>query len=161
MNEISIIIRYNGQKETIPTQSNIILGDLLEQIANRGIIAPGQHYLVTKSGLEDALDHSSTLSELGIGDGDTLDLALPVKAGADNITVYLHLNGEKKATDTTSDIVLQDLLEQLSDRQVIPTGNYVAMKTGFEEALDKSRTLEDLGIINGDVIDLALPTKAG
>lgn len=161
MNEISVIIRYNGQKETIPTQSDIILGDLLEQIADRGVITPGQHYLVTKSGFEEALDHSLSLASLGVGDGDVLDLALPVKAGAENITIYLHINGEKKATDTTSDIILQDLIEQLSDRQIIPSGNFVVMKSGSEEALDKTHTLEDLGIVNGDVLDLALPTKAG
>lgn len=161
MNAITIIIRNNGQKDSIETQPDIILGDLMEQLASRGIIASGQHYLATKSGSEEALDHSCSLEELGIGDGDIIDLALPVKAGADNITVFFHVNGEKKATDTTSDIVLQDLLEQLSDRQVIPMGNYIVMKAGNEEALDKACRLDELGVRNGDVLDLALPTKAG
>lgn len=164
MNEITITIRCNGQKESIPTQSDIILGDLIEQLASRsdnGNITAGQQYLATKSGTEEALDHSRSLADLGIGDGDIIDLAAPVKAGADNITIYLHVNGEKKATDTTSDIVLQDLLEQLSDRQVIPAGNFVVMKAGKEEALDKSCRLDELGVRNGDVLDLALPTKAG
>lgn len=161
MSEITVIIRYNGQKDTIPTQSDIILGDLIEQLASRGIIAAGQQYLATKSGAEEALDHSLSLEDQGIGDGDIIDLALPVKAGADNITIFLHINGEKKSTDTTSDIVLQDLLEQLSDRQVIPAGNYIVMKSGHEEALDKACRLEELGVRHGDVLDLALPTKAG
>lgn len=162
MNEITVIIRYNGQKETIPTQSDIILGDLIEQLASRGsFITAGQQYLATKSGTEEALDHGRSLEDLGIGDGDIIDLATPVKAGADNITIFLHINGEKKATETTSDIVLQDLLEQLAERRVIPAGNFVVMKSGKEEALDKARRLEELGVGNGDVLDLALPTKAG
>ena len=78
-----------------------------------------------------------------------------------NITIFLRLNGEKKSTDTTSDIVLQDLLEQLSDRRIIPAGNYIVMKVGEEMAMDKAATLSELGVTDGDVLDLALPTKAG
>ena len=32
MNDITIIIRYGGEKQSIPTQDNIILDDLLQQL---------------------------------------------------------------------------------------------------------------------------------
>ncbi len=82
MNEITIVIRYAGNKHTVPTQDNIILDDLLQQLSDRGTLTAGQNWVVTKMGGNSALDLGRTLADNGIGDGDILDLALPTKAGA-------------------------------------------------------------------------------
>ena len=82
MNEITITIRYNGEKQTVPTQDNIILDDLLQQLGDRGTLPQNQNWVVTKMGSNEALDLGRTLADNQVGDGDILDLALPTKAGA-------------------------------------------------------------------------------
>lgn len=82
MNEITIIIRYNAEKQSIPTQDDIILEDLLQQLGDRGSLPQNQNWVVTKMGGESALDLGLTLAENNVVDGDILDLALPSKAGA-------------------------------------------------------------------------------
>lgn len=81
MNEITIIIRYGGEKQSVPTQSDIILEDLLQQLSDRGNLPQNQNWVVTKKGADMALDLEESLSGNGIVDGDILDLALPTKAG--------------------------------------------------------------------------------
>lgn len=81
MNDIEIIIRYGGEKQSIPTTDDIILDDLLQQLGGRGRLPQGQSWVVTKMNCDSALDLSRTLAANGIGDGDILDLALPTDAG--------------------------------------------------------------------------------
>ena len=81
MNEINVIIRYGGEKQSISTMDNIILDDLLDQLGERGSLPKGQSWVVTKLGDDMAMDLGHTLLENGIEDGDVLDLALPTKAG--------------------------------------------------------------------------------
>lgn len=81
MNNITIIIRYAGEKQEIPTQDSIILEDLLQQLGDRGVIPANQSWVVTKMGQDTALDLGRSLAENKITDGDILDLALPTKAG--------------------------------------------------------------------------------
>ena len=50
MNDITIIIRYGGEKQSIPTQDNIILDDLLQQLGDRRSLPQGQSWVVTKMG---------------------------------------------------------------------------------------------------------------
>lgn len=82
MNEITIVVRYGGEKQSIPTQDNIILDDLLQQLGDRHTIPQGQSWVVTKMGSDSALDLGRSLADNGITDGDILDLALPTKAGS-------------------------------------------------------------------------------
>ena len=79
MTKLTIIIRYNAEKHTVPTQSDIILEDLIQQLSDRGVL-PNQTFVATKYGTETALDLGATLEENGIQDNDVL--ALPTKAGA-------------------------------------------------------------------------------
>ena len=81
MTKLTIIIRYNAEKHTVPTQSDIILEDLIQQLSDRGVL-PNQTCVATKYGTETALDLGATLEENGIQDNDVIDLALPTKAGA-------------------------------------------------------------------------------
>lgn len=81
MNDITITIRYGGEKQSVPTQDNIILDDLLQQLGDRGSLPQGQSWVVTKMGGDSAMDLGRTLADNGITDGDILDLALPTKAG--------------------------------------------------------------------------------
>lgn len=81
MNEITIIIRYAGEKQSIPTQDDILLEDLLQQLSDRGSLPQNQNWVVTKKGADAALDLGASLADNNIVDGDILDLALPTKAG--------------------------------------------------------------------------------
>ena len=81
MNEITITIRYAGEKQSVPTQDDIILEDLLQQLAGRGNLPQNQAWVVTKQGGTAALDLGASLADNHIVDGDVLDLALPTKAG--------------------------------------------------------------------------------
>ena len=78
---ITITIRYGGEKQSIPTQNDIVLEDLLQQLSDRGTLPKNQTWLVTKNGENIALDLGASLADNNIGDGDILDLALPTKAG--------------------------------------------------------------------------------
>lgn len=82
MNDITITIRYGGEKQSVPTQDGIILDDLLQQLGDHGSLPQNQNWVVTKMGGDAALDLSQSLAENHIVDGDILDLALPTKAGA-------------------------------------------------------------------------------
>lgn len=82
MHDITITIRHNGEKHTVPTQNTIILDDLLQQLAGRGILASGQGWVVTKLNENTALDLGLSLVDNHVSDGDTLELASPTKAGA-------------------------------------------------------------------------------
>ena len=82
MKEITISIRYNGEKFPVPTQDDIMLDDLLQQLGDRGMIPAGQNWVVTKMDEDYALDFGLSLADNGIMDGDVLELALPTKAGA-------------------------------------------------------------------------------
>lgn len=83
MKNIAITIRYGSEKQFVPTQDNIILDDLLQQLGDRGCLPQGQSWVVTKMGENVAMDLGRTLADNGIVDGDVLDLALPTKAGGD------------------------------------------------------------------------------
>ena len=80
--EITLTIRYGGEKKSIDTDDTIVLDDLLGQLVDRGDLPQSRHWVVTKMGDETAMDPSMTLAENGIANGDVLDLALPTKAGA-------------------------------------------------------------------------------
>ena len=82
MKDISITIRYEGNKQSVPTRDDIILDDLLSQLAEQGRIPSGQNWIVTKAGGDTALPLDRSLADNNISDGDILDLALPSKAGA-------------------------------------------------------------------------------
>ena len=81
MTKLTIIIRYNAEKNTVPTQNDIVLEDLLQQLSDRGVL-PNQTFVATMYGTETALDLGATLEENGVQDNDVIDLALPTKAGA-------------------------------------------------------------------------------
>ena len=81
MNEITITIRYAGEKQSIPPQDDILLEDLLQQLSDRGSLPQNQNWVVTKKGADAALDLGASLADNNIVDGDILDLALPTKAG--------------------------------------------------------------------------------
>jgi hypothetical protein len=81
MNEITITIRYAGEKQSVPTQDDILLEDLLQQLSDRGSLPQNQNWVVTKKGADAALDLGATLAANNVVDGDILDLALPTKAG--------------------------------------------------------------------------------
>lgn len=82
MNNINIIIRFNAEKQSVPTQSDIILDDLLQQLGDRDVLPRNQNWVVTKMDSNTALDLGLSLADNHITDGDVLDLALPSKAGA-------------------------------------------------------------------------------
>ena len=63
MTKLTIIIRYNAEKHTVPTQSDIILEDLIQQLSDRGVL-PNQTFVATKYGTETALDLGATLEEM-------------------------------------------------------------------------------------------------
>ena len=81
MNEITITIRYAGEKQSIPTQDDILLEDLLQQLSDRGSLPQNQNWVVTTKGADVAFDLGASLADNNIVDGDILDLALPTKAG--------------------------------------------------------------------------------
>lgn len=81
MNEITITIRYGGEKQSVPTQDDILLEDLLQQLSDRGSLPQNQNWVVTKKGADAALDLGASLADNNIVDGDIIDLALPTKAG--------------------------------------------------------------------------------
>ena len=81
MELITVTIRYGGEKQAVPTQSDIVLDDMLQQLGDMGRIPKGEVWVVTKMGGDTAMDLGKTLEENGIVDGDVLDLALPTKAG--------------------------------------------------------------------------------
>lgn len=81
MTDITITIRYNGEKFPVPTQDGIILDDLLSQLADQGRLPGNQNWLVTKNNSNSALALDRTLADNDVSDGDVLDLALPTKAG--------------------------------------------------------------------------------
>lgn len=80
-NEITITIRYGGEKQSVPTMSDIVLEDLLSQLSRQGRLPQSQGWVATKSGEDTALDLAATLADNKITDGDVLDLALDNKAG--------------------------------------------------------------------------------
>ena len=79
-NNMSVIIRENGQKHNIPTQDDIVLEDLIEQLISRQTLHNG-NYMVSREGMSDGLNQARTLSELSISDGDILDLSSVGNAG--------------------------------------------------------------------------------
>ncbi len=81
MTDITITIRYDGQKQSVPTQDGIILDDLLQQLGDQGRLPKDQNWIVTKSDGNTALSLDRSLAANGVKDGDILDLALPTKAG--------------------------------------------------------------------------------
>lgn len=80
MNEMTVYVRYNTIKTDYSTSPNILLGDLISQLCDRGVLPQGQNFIICKSN-EQALDQSLSLRENGINDGDVLDVATPGKAG--------------------------------------------------------------------------------
>ena len=81
MNDITIYIRYKDSKSDYTCPDTIILGDLLNQLAGRGVLDRGLNYVVVKGDSEEALDQTLSLQENGVQDGDVLDVAAPGKAG--------------------------------------------------------------------------------
>ncbi len=79
----------------------------------------------------------------------------------EEITVFIRFNNVKNECKTTPDCILGDLLEQLSDRGILHGSNFVVVSGNSEVALDQSKSLEDNGIHDMDVLDVANPGKAG
>ncbi len=78
------------------------------------------------------------------------------------ITIIIRYGSEKHQIPTQDDIILEDLLQQFSDRMSLDkTAGWVVSKEGQETALDLSRSLADNGVVDGDILDLALPGKGG
>jgi hypothetical protein len=165
MNDMTVFIRSGGSKEAIPTQNDIVLQDLLNQLAGRGIISAAPNFIVTKVGSEEALDQGLTLADLGVVDQDVLDLALPTKAGAEDepIDLTVRCGSRSYAYETRRDATLCDLIGQIAGRDdgISADANYVAVRQGGDQALDLSLTVGENGLRPGDSIDLACPTKAG
>ena len=81
MNDITIYIRYKNSKSDYTCPDTIILGDLLSQLADRGVLDRGLNYVVVKGDSEEALDQTVSLQANGVQDGDVLDVAAPGKGG--------------------------------------------------------------------------------
>lgn len=78
------------------------------------------------------------------------------------ITIVIRYGSEKHQIPTQDDIILEDLLQQFSDRMNLDkTAGWVVSKEGQETALDLGRSLADNGVVDGDILDLALPGKGG
>ena len=81
MRDITVIIRYGGQKHSFPTRDDVILDDFLQQLAGQGSIPAGQNWVVTKMGSEEALNNGLSFAANNVSDGDVLDLGHVGKGG--------------------------------------------------------------------------------
>ena len=81
MSNITITICYGGETLDIPTTSNIVLQDLLQQLADQGRLPAGKDWDVTKKGNSAALSLGDTLEANKIVDGDILTVGLHNSAG--------------------------------------------------------------------------------
>ena len=79
-----------------------------------------------------------------------------------NITITFCYGGETQQVNTTSDIVLEDLIQQLADKNRLPNGqDWDVTKKGSSVALNLGETLEANNIVDGDILSLGLRTSAG
>lgn len=161
MKEITFMICSNGMKESVTYPDDLLLGTVIRECADHGIITQNSQYLITKED-DRALNMNVSLADNGIVDGDVLYVGSVTKAGADNedITVTFWLNSLSHEIPTVSSIQLGDLLSQISG-ELGSTGPYEAVKKESSKALDQRKTLKDLGIGDGDEIELGAITKAG
>lgn len=161
MKEITFMICSNGTKESVTYPDDLLLGTVIRECADHGIIVQNSQYLVTKED-DHALDLNRSLADNGIVDGDVLYVGSVTKAGADNedIAVTFWLNSLRHDIPTVSNIQLGDLLSQISD-EIGSAGPFEAVKKESSDALDQSKTLKDLGVGDGDEIELGAITKAG
>lgn len=161
MTEITFTICYNGTKESVTYPDDMQLSAVLRECANHGLIPQSSQHLVTKED-DRALDLSRTLAENGVADDDVLYIGSVTKAGSDDeeITITLWLNSVSHQVPTVSSIQLGDLLSQLSG-ELRSSGPFEAVKKMSNTALDQHRTLKDLGIGDGDEIELGAIVKAG
>lgn len=81
MSNITITIRYGGETETASTPDDIILEDLLQQLADLGRLPKGQKWEVKKKGSDIALELGKTLEDNKVVDGDTLNVGLTNSGG--------------------------------------------------------------------------------
>ena len=82
MANITVYIRYQDKKEDFACPPDIVLGDLLDQIAARGeMLTAGTVYEAFAGNSEKQLDQNRSLEELGIKDGDVIDVASRGMAG--------------------------------------------------------------------------------
>ena len=81
MSNVTITICYGGETQTASTQDDIILEDLLLQLADQGRLPKGQSWEVTKKGCDTALDLGTTLEANKSVDGDTLNVGLHNSGG--------------------------------------------------------------------------------
>lgn len=79
--QIEIFIEYNTKMRAVADDPNMLLGDLLEQMADKGQLPAGQNWIVVKEGSDEQLALGKSLAALGIQTGDTLFLGLPNKGG--------------------------------------------------------------------------------
>ena len=161
MKEITFMISSNGTKESVTYPNDLLLGTVIRECADHGIIPQSSQYLITKEN-ESELDLGRSLADNGIEEGDVLYVGSITKAGADNedITVTFWLGSLRHDIPTVSSIQLGDLLSQISD-ELGSAGPFEAVKKESNEALSQDKTLKDLGIGDGDEIDLGTITKAG
>ena len=85
MSNINITIRYGGETHEISTQDDIVLDDLLQQMAGQGRLPTNMAWAVTKKEGNLALQLDKTLADNKVVDGDILYLALPTKGGSTQI----------------------------------------------------------------------------
>ena len=81
MRNITVIIRFGGEKKSFPTRDDVILDDFLQQLGGQGVTPAGQNWLVTKMGSEEALDLGRSFADNHVEDGDVLDLGNIEKGG--------------------------------------------------------------------------------
>ena len=80
---------------------------------------------------------------------------------ANNMNVVIRANGRKECIPTQNDIILEDLIGQLIIRDKIPNGNYTVTRQGMNDSLNQARSLEELAISDGDVLDLSSVGEGG
>ena len=83
MKEITFMICSNGTKESVTYPDDLLLGTVIRECADHGIIVQNSQYLVTKED-DRALNLNRSLADNGIVDGDVLYVGSVTKAGANN-----------------------------------------------------------------------------
>ena len=161
MKEITFSICSNGIKESVTYPNDILLGTVIRECADHGIITQNSQYQVVKQD-DSEMNLERTLADNGIQEGDVLFVGSVTKAGAgdENITVTFWLNSLSHKIPTVSNIQLGDLLSQITG-ELGSSGPFEAVKMGSSQGLDQNMTLKELGIDDGDEIELGAMTKAG
>ena len=100
------MICSNGTKESVTYPDDLLLGTVIRECADHGIIVQNSQYLVTKED-DRALNLNRSLADNDIVDGDVLYVGSVTKAVANNevITVTFWLNSLRHDIHTVSNIL--------------------------------------------------------